>query len=266
MLSAIIPAAGRGTRMNSITRGSPKELLPVNGKPLILHTIQQAIDTGIRSLYIVISGIKQEIFEYLNKTAVVSVDGQETEFCRLKECDIQFTFLEQKDPLGLAHAYSLAEPYIGSEDFLALMPDYYYPDQPSPCTQLVNNYHKGLSCLGIFKLKSEQAYLFNHSGIVTYEASVGKMVKIVSISEKKKGNFPTNFQDRLYRSAGIALYSHDFFDIYRNISYATGAEKDDPPVVQTMIKNGILEGYFIKGRCFDTGNPYGYDAAYSLHQ
>ena len=121
----------------------------MNDKPLILHTVQEAIDAGVRSLYIVISRIKPEIFEYLNKTAVVSVNGQETEFCRLKERDILCTFVEQKDQLGLTHAYSLAEPHIGSGNFLAMMPDYYYPDQPSPSTQFVNNYHKGRSCLGI---------------------------------------------------------------------------------------------------------------------
>ncbi len=186
MLSAIIPAAGKGTRMTSITRGRPKELLPVNGKPLILHTVQEAIDAGVRSLYIVISRKKPEIFEYLNKKAVVSVNGQKTEFCRLKERDVHYTFLEQKDQLGLAHAYSLAEPHIGSGDFLAMMPDYYYPDKPSPSLQLVNNYHKGRSCLGIITLKSEQAHLFNYSGIVTFEETAEKMVEIISVSEKKK--------------------------------------------------------------------------------
>jgi len=70
---AVIPAAGLGRRMSSLTGGAPKEMLPLAGRPIIHHVVQEAIDAGLVEICIVIHKGKQEIrryFESDNETGV----------------------------------------------------------------------------------------------------------------------------------------------------------------------------------------------------
>src|SRR5215831_7843027 len=61
---AVIPAAGLGRRMSSLTGGAPKEMLPLAGRPIIHHVVQEAIDAGLVEICIVIHKSKQEIRRY----------------------------------------------------------------------------------------------------------------------------------------------------------------------------------------------------------
>ncbi|MEW8561122.1 MAG: sugar phosphate nucleotidyltransferase, partial [Candidatus Thiodiazotropha sp.] len=51
-MKAMILAAGRGERMRPITDKLPKPLLPVAGKPLIVHHIERLAQAGFRELVI----------------------------------------------------------------------------------------------------------------------------------------------------------------------------------------------------------------------
>jgi MurNAc alpha-1-phosphate uridylyltransferase len=51
-MKAMILAAGRGERMRPLTDTLPKPLLPVAGKPLIVHHIERLAKAGIRELVI----------------------------------------------------------------------------------------------------------------------------------------------------------------------------------------------------------------------
>jgi UTP--glucose-1-phosphate uridylyltransferase len=50
---AVIPAAGMGTRLEPLTNHLSKELLPVGGKPMIQHTIEMCMASGISELCII---------------------------------------------------------------------------------------------------------------------------------------------------------------------------------------------------------------------
>ncbi len=59
--TAIIPVAGRGTRLMPLTKTTPKELLPVYNRPVIELIVQEAIDAGIEKVILVISSEKESI-------------------------------------------------------------------------------------------------------------------------------------------------------------------------------------------------------------
>ena len=64
--SAIILAAGRGKRLESLTNDRPKSLLRVRGQVLIERLIEQLQAKGIDDIYVV-TGYKHWMFDYLNE-------------------------------------------------------------------------------------------------------------------------------------------------------------------------------------------------------
>jgi UTP--glucose-1-phosphate uridylyltransferase len=62
---AVIPAAGLGTRLHSLTKGEPKEMLPIGGRPMIYYAVLEAALSGLKHLYIVINKRKSSLRRYL---------------------------------------------------------------------------------------------------------------------------------------------------------------------------------------------------------
>src|SRR5215467_1803118 len=126
---AVIPAAGFGTRMLPATKAVPKEMLPVAGKPLIQYAVEEAAASGIETVILVIRDHKSSIqahfspdyalesfLDHRGLTASANVVRDLT-----KVAEIQF--VEQREPLGLAHAVSCARPLLGDDPFVVLLPD-----------------------------------------------------------------------------------------------------------------------------------------------
>ncbi|NOU21690.1 MAG: nucleotidyltransferase family protein [Methyloglobulus sp.] len=64
-MKAMILAAGRGERMRPLTDHTPKPLLPVAGKPLIEHTINQLVSAGFTDIVINHAHLGQQIEDKL---------------------------------------------------------------------------------------------------------------------------------------------------------------------------------------------------------
>src|SRR5579862_6903822 len=105
----ILPAAGRGTRMNSVSPGS-KELLAVGGKPVLQRVIDEAVESGVDRVVAVLSPSKPDLLE----------------FAALQD---RLESVIQKSATGLAPATVLA---AGLEPVLLLLPDtIFFPASPS---------------------------------------------------------------------------------------------------------------------------------------
>lgn len=64
--SALLMAAGMGTRIRPISENTPKPLIPVNGTPMIETNIQGLINAGIEEIIISV-GYKKEKYYYLKE-------------------------------------------------------------------------------------------------------------------------------------------------------------------------------------------------------
>ena len=51
-MKAMILAAGYGKRLRPLTDHTPKPLVPVGGKPLVVHHLEKIAQTGIREVVI----------------------------------------------------------------------------------------------------------------------------------------------------------------------------------------------------------------------
>jgi hypothetical protein len=64
-VKVIIPAAGLGTRFASMGLDIPKELLPLGGRPLIAHALDEAARAGFESAVVVVSPTKRQLRKFL---------------------------------------------------------------------------------------------------------------------------------------------------------------------------------------------------------
>ena len=63
---AIIPVAGYGTRFLPFTKALPKTMLPVINVPAIQHVIQEAVDSGIEEIYLIVGQHANIISEHFS--------------------------------------------------------------------------------------------------------------------------------------------------------------------------------------------------------
>ena len=108
---AVIPAAGKGTRLLPATHAQPKEMLPCGSKPTIQYVVEELQAAGIEEVLIIIGPAKGALTEHLK---------------RIKEknnIDLNFKDVEQKEPTGLAKAVGLAKKFIGNEPFIVALGD-----------------------------------------------------------------------------------------------------------------------------------------------
>ncbi len=61
--TVVIPVGGYGTRMGEITKAIPKAMLPIGGKPLIMHAVDEALEAGVSRIIIPCRPEDKELFE-----------------------------------------------------------------------------------------------------------------------------------------------------------------------------------------------------------
>lgn len=64
-MRAIVPAAGRGRRLEPATLTTPKPLLPVAGRPILAHVLDALAGAGIRDVVVVVGHLGDQIAAYL---------------------------------------------------------------------------------------------------------------------------------------------------------------------------------------------------------
>ncbi|TAK35116.1 MAG: hypothetical protein EPO21_07325 [Chloroflexota bacterium] len=93
----VILAAGVGARIQPLSFDTPKPLLPVCNKPIMQHQIEELRALGIRDFYVVVGHLKERIIETFG-------DGS--------SLGVNITYVEQKAPLGIAHAVAQLERHV----------------------------------------------------------------------------------------------------------------------------------------------------------
>jgi len=127
--TAVIPAAGLGTRMLPLTRAVPKELLPVVDRPVLQWVVDEARQSGIERIIMIVSDRKQAIREHFADPMELAADlrqrGKDELAERVAEIGrgITFTWVTQHEQRGLGHAVLTARDAVGDEPFAVMLGD-----------------------------------------------------------------------------------------------------------------------------------------------
>jgi UTP--glucose-1-phosphate uridylyltransferase len=127
--SAVIPAAGLGTRFLPATKSVPKELFPIGDQPAIQWVIDEALGAGVDHIVVVSSRSKPALDAYFAPdealVAALEEKGKSEAAERLRAIgrDWRVSIVYQDDPKGLGHAVGCAREAVGDEPFAVLLPD-----------------------------------------------------------------------------------------------------------------------------------------------
>jgi len=140
----VIPAAGMGTRLLSVTKEQPKEMLPVfakamNGdlclKPIVQLIFEQLYSVGFRDFCFIVGREKRAIEDHftpdlsfiskLDSKGLDSTTGELQAFYKMID-DSTLVWINQPAPRGFGDAVLKAKGFAGNDRFLVHAGDSYF--------------------------------------------------------------------------------------------------------------------------------------------
>lgn len=126
---AVVPVAGLGTRLLPATKSQPKEMLPIGRKPVVQYVVEELARVGMQRILFITGPGKASIENHFDLNAeliqVLRENGKEDLLAELEfdRAPIQYFYTRQRQQLGLGHAVSCAEPFIGNQPFAVALGD-----------------------------------------------------------------------------------------------------------------------------------------------
>jgi glucose-1-phosphate thymidylyltransferase len=222
-LKGLILSGGKGTRLRPITHTSAKQLVPVANTPVLFYGIRAMAHAGIEEIGIIIAP------ETGQEIRAAAGDGS--------QFGVRITYIEQDEPLGLAHAVLTAEPFLGDSPFVMYLGD--------------NLLQGGIDDLvAAFRDSQPDALILltpvpdpEHYGVAELDGD-----RVVALQEKP----PQPKTDLAL--VGVYMFTSGIHDAARAIEPSARGELEITDAIQHLVDTGRrVEPHVVKGWWKDTG-------------
>ena len=259
---AVFPVAGLGSRFLPATKAQPKEMLPIDDKPLIQYAVEEAVAAGITEMIFITGRNKRAIEDHFDKAYELEAELEAANKQALLELvrnvipkNVTCIYIRQSAPLGLGHAVLCARPVVGNEPFAVLLADDFMDTDPGTLPVLaqmseVFGYEK-CSVLAVQEVPRENTRQY---GIVKAEAYRDRLELVSNIVEKP---LPAEAPST---SAVVGRYilTGAIFDHLENLGAGTGGEIQLTDGIAALMKAERVLAYRYDGRRYDCGSKLGY--------
>lgn len=256
---AVIPAAGFGTRFLPYTKAMPKEMLNIVDKPALQYIVEEAVDSGITDILIIISRGKVPIENHFDKSPEIEdLLKAKNKIPELKTIEhinslANIYYIRQAEMLGLGHAIKLAHSFTNGEPFAVMLGDDIVYNNDKPCLrQLIDKYEEfSSSILGVQSVVRSDTSKY---GIIDGEHIDERTFKVNSLVEKPNpDNAPSTnaILGRYILTAGI-------YQELENTPKGKGGEIQLTDAISSLLKKESVYAYNFTGKRYDTGDKIGY--------
>lgn len=239
---AVIPAAGRGTRMRPATRVVPKALLTVVDRPAIQYAVEEAARAGAKEAIVVVD---------LDAGHLVSQHfSLEGTLPGLDE--IQLRPVVQEEPLGLGHAVNEAAHMVGDRTFFCMLADNIVRPGHDVLHRLgEGSYDGSVSVMCLRELTDE---FLSKYGVVVPASEVEDGYLDLGGAVEKPGveEAPSRFG-----LVGRYVFTPEVFEILEKTPPGRGGEIQLTDAIDELGKRGRLRGFVAGEDLLDVGTPLG---------
>jgi NDP-sugar pyrophosphorylase family protein len=224
---AVILAGGQGTKLRPYTYEVPKAMLPVKGKPILEHLINQLKKSGISEIIMCTGYLGDKIKEH---------------FGTGKSLGVTITYSEEKQPLHTGGALLKVQKYIGNETFLVIHGDIL----TTLSFQELIDFHQKEGRQATVALTTVDSP--SQFGQLTLRGT-----KLIHFYQKQ----PKAEVKSYLIHTGMYVFETNIFKYFPKNQ--TNFSLED--VIEKMVKEQQVNGYVFEGQWFDVGSPENYERA-----
>lgn len=265
--TAVVPVAGLGTRLLPATKSVPKAMLPVGGKPVAQHVVEELAAAGIERVVFVIGRGEDAIRRHFDPDpelrAALERRGDADGLSRLafEELGLSFTYARQPEPLGLGDAVLQAEEFVGDAPFAIALGDAILrgPKDRRPVVQRLADAldaHDAACAIAVRDIPREQTSRY---GIVATHDS-GEVVRVEALVEKPQ---PNEAPSTLAISARYVM-TPAIFDALRGTPRTSAGELELTDAIARLVGHGetVVAVRLGDTTRYDIGTPETYAEAF----
>ncbi len=252
---AVIPAAGWGTRFLPITKSQPKEMIPIVDTPVIQYVVEEAVNSGITDILIIIGKGKRAIEEHFDRSPIL-----EESLLAKKQYDLleqikkisnlaNIHFIWQKEMNGLGDAIRYAEDHVGNQPFAVLLGDTLISGEGLPITkQLMMVYEKyKSSVVALEEVPMENVHRY---GVIKGKKLDENVIIAEDFVEKPSAEeAPSNLA-----IASRYIFTPEIFDYLNKTKPGKNNEIQLTDAMREMVNKYAMYGLRFKGTRYDIGN------------
>jgi len=253
---AVIPAAGYGTRFLPATKSQPKEMLPVVDTPTIQYVVNEAVESGIKDILLIIGRGKRAIEEHFARNyeleELLKAKGKEEELRLIQAVpeDVNIHFVWQHEQNGLGDAIHYARDHVGNEPFAVLLGDTVLESsEERPVTrQLMDVYNRYEEL--VVALEEVPRERVSRYGVIDGK-EIGSGVYLVEDMVEKPS--PEETPSNLVIASRYIL-PPEIFRALENTKPGKGGEIQLTDAMRILLTDRAMYGYCFKGRRHDLGD------------
>jgi len=259
---AIFPAAGLGTRFLPVTKAQPKEMLPLVDKPTIQYGVEEAIASGIEQVIMVTGGGKRAIVDHFDRSLelehYLEQRGKSDLLHILAEVDdlsnqVDITYIQQKEPLGLGHAVWTARRLVEGEACAVLLADDVILGR-EPCLKQLIEAHQQSGGATVIAVRRFPRSEIARYGVVVTNGSRGRIHDVTDMVEKPEpGTEPSDLA-----ILGRYVLAPAVFAELDSAEPGAGREIQLTDAIRRVLGSHPVVAFEFEGDYYDTGTVSGY--------